>query len=150
MFAVLDTVERSVFDGIYSALDAASRPVVGPADPRLLVIPIRNPAGAVTGGLWGTTLFRWFEIEMLVVPPEMRQQGIGSALLAAAEAEAKARGCLGACVDTISFQAGPFYLRRGFTLFGAIDDCPPGHRRLFFSKSLARDQAGLRPRAGRA
>jgi GNAT superfamily N-acetyltransferase len=136
VFAVLETVERSVFDGIFSALDAASRPVVGPADPRLLAIPIRDGAGAVIGGLWGTTLFRWFEIEMLVVPPPMRQQGIGSALLEAAEAEAKVRGCIGACVDTISFQAGPFYLRRGFTLFGALDDCPPGHRRLFFSKRL--------------
>ena len=136
MFNVLDTVERSVFDGIFSALDAASRPIVGPADPRLLVIPIRNGAGVVTGGLWGTTLFRWFEIEMLVVPPDMRQQGIGSALLTAAETEATARGCIGACVDTLSFQAGPFYLRHGFTLFAAIDDCPPGHRRLFFRKSL--------------
>lgn len=137
MFTVLDTAERSVFDGIFSALDAASRPIVGPAEPRLLVIPIRDDSGAVTGGLWGTTLFRWFEIEMLVVPAAMRQCGIGSALLAAAEAEAVGRGCLGTCVDTLSFQAGPFYARRGYALFGALDDCPPGYQRLFFHKRLA-------------
>jgi GNAT superfamily N-acetyltransferase len=137
VFTVVDTAERSVFDGIFSALDAASRPVIGPAEPRLLVIPIRDGSGAVTGGLWGTTLFRWFEIEMLVVPEAMRQQGVGSALLAAAEAEARSRGCLGACVDTLSFQAGPFYAKHGYALFGALDDCPPGHRRLFFHKRLA-------------
>ncbi len=137
MLTALDTVERSVFDGIFSALDAASRPIVGPADPRLLVIPIRDGAGAVAGGLWGTTLFQWLEIEMLVVPAEMRQQGLGSALLAAAEAEAKARGCIGVCVDTLSFQAEPFYRRHGYALFGVLDDCPLGHRRLFFRKRLA-------------
>ncbi len=137
MLTALDTVERSVFDGIFSALDAASRPIVGPADPRLLVIPIRDGAGAVAGGLWGTTLFQWLEIEMLVVPAEMRQQGLGSALLAAAEAEATARGCIGVCVDTLSFQAERFYRRHGYALLGVLDDCPLGHRRLFFRKRLA-------------
>lgn len=136
VLTAVDTAGRSVFDGIFSALDAASRPVIGPARPRLLVIPIHDALGAVGGGLWGTTLFGWFGIEMLVVPFSMRQQGIGSALLATAEAEARARGCIGACVDTLSFQAGPFYLKRGYSLFGSLEDCPPGHRRLFFQKRL--------------
>jgi hypothetical protein len=55
-FAVSDTGEQSVFQAIFNALDGASQDVIGPAKPRLLVIPIRNGSGAVTGGFWGITL----------------------------------------------------------------------------------------------
>ena len=135
-FAVSDTGERSVFESIFTALDGASRDVIGPAEPRLLVIPIRSDSGIVTGGLWGVTLFRWLEVEMLFVPRPMRGQGVGSALMAAAETEARDRGCLGIRVDAFSFQAGQFYEKIGFSLFGALEDCPPGHQRLFFQKRL--------------
>jgi GNAT superfamily N-acetyltransferase len=135
-FAVSDTGERNVFESIFTALDGASREVIGPAEPRLLVIPIRSDSGTVTGGLWGVTLFRWLEVEMLFVPLPMRGQGVGSALMAAAETEARDRGCLGIRVDAFSFQAGRFYEKIGFSLFGALGDCPPGHQRLFFQKRL--------------
>jgi GNAT superfamily N-acetyltransferase len=135
-FAVSDTGERNVFQSIFAALDGASRDVIGPAEPRLLVIPIRDRSGVVTGGLWGVTLFCWLEVEMLFVPPRMRGQGVGSALMAAAETEARERGCLGIRVDTFSFQAAPFYEKIGFSQFGKLEDCPPGHQRLFYQKRL--------------
>ncbi len=135
-FAVSDTGERSVFESIFTALDGASREVIGPAEPRLLVIPIRSNSGIVNGGLWGVTLFRWLEVEMLFVPLPMRGHGVGSALMAAAETEARARGCLGVRVDAFNFQAGQFYEKIGFSLYGVLEDCPPGHQRLFFQKRL--------------
>jgi GNAT superfamily N-acetyltransferase len=135
-FAVSDTGERSVFEAIFTALDGASREVIGPADRRLLVIPIHGDSGTVTGGLWGVTLFRWLEVEMLFVPRPMRGQGVGSALMAAAETEARNRGCLGVRVDAFSFQAAEFYEKIGFSLYGTLEDCPPGHQRLFFQKRL--------------
>jgi GNAT superfamily N-acetyltransferase len=135
-FAVSDNGERHVFESIFTALDGASREVIGPAEPRLLVIPIRSDSGTVTGGLWGVTLFRWLEVEMLFVPRPMRGRGVGSALMAAAETEARDRGCLGVRVDAFSFQAGQFYAKIGFSLFGTLEDCPPGHQRLFFQKRL--------------
>jgi hypothetical protein len=50
VFAASDTGEQSVFEAIFTALDGASRQVIGPAEPRLLVIPIRGESGTVTGG----------------------------------------------------------------------------------------------------
>lgn len=135
-FVASDTAERSVFEAIFTALDEASQDVIGPANPRLLVIPIRDDAGTVTGGLWGVTLFRWLELEMLFVPQSMRGRGVGSALMALAETEARGRDCLGIHVDALSFQAATFYQKMGFSLFGKLDDCPPGHQRLFFQKRL--------------
>jgi GNAT superfamily N-acetyltransferase len=135
-FVPSDTADRSTFDAIFQALDSASRDVIGPAEPRLLVIPIQQDKGPVIGGLWAVSLFRWLHLEMLFVPETMRGRGVGSALMAAAEAEARLRGCLGMFVDALSFQAAPFYEKMGFSTFGMLEDCPPGHRRMFFQKRL--------------
>lgn len=136
LFTPSDVVERSTFDAIFDALDRGSREVVGPAIPRVLVIPIRNDDERVIGGLWGVSLFRWLQIEMLFVPEPMRGRGVGSALMAAAETAAKERDCLGINLDTLSFQAGRFYEKLGYSRFGMLDDCPPGYQRLFFQKRL--------------
>ena len=133
-FAASDTPDAGTFEAIFEALDATSRPLVGPARPHLLVIPLRDDLGAVAGGFWGCTLFEWLHVQMLFVPQPLRGMGIGSALMATAEAAARERGCRGAYVDTFSFQAAPFYRKLGFTPFGVLDDFPPGHRRLFFRK----------------
>ena len=135
-FTPSDTAEPGTFEAIFRALDAASHQVIGPVQPSLLVIPIRDDAGCVVGGLWAVSLFRWLHLEMLFVPQAMRGRGVGSGLLAAAESEARRRLCLGIYLDSLSFQAAAFYEKLGFTQFGALDDCPPGHRRLFLHKRL--------------
>ncbi len=133
-FVASDTPDAGTFEAIFEALDATSRPLVGSVWPRLLVIPMRDDAGAVAGGLWGCTVFEWLHVQMLFVPEKLRGRGVGSALMAAAEAAARERGCRGAYVDTFSFQAAPFYRKLGFTPFGVLDDFPPGHQRVFFRK----------------
>ena len=50
----------------------------------------------------------------------------------------RARGCVGARLDTYSFQARGFYERLGYTVTGAIEDCPPGHTRWSMAKRLDR------------
>ena len=123
-----------VFRAIFHALDAHSRPVIGPAERELFAIPLHDHDGTVTGGIWASTLFRWLNVELLFVPEDLRGRGVGSALLAAAETEAMRRDCLGAFVDTASFQAPGFYQRLGYTLYGRLGDFPPGHERLYFRK----------------
>jgi len=132
--APFDAPALGAFEAMFRALEACSEPRIGSAAPRLLVIPINDDAGCVAGGLWGHTQFRWLHIEMLVVPEPVRGRGIGSALMAAAETEARHRGCLGVHVDTFSFQATSFYQKLGFTVFGVLDNFPPGHQRLYFQK----------------
>ncbi len=133
-FAASDAPPSGTFEAIYAALEASSLALIGPARPCLLVIPIRDDSGSVTGGLWGYTLFEWLHVQMLFVPSPLRRLGVGAGLMASAEAEALRRGCRGVYVDTFSFQAGSFYRKIGFTLFGKLDDCPPGHDRLYFQK----------------
>ena len=75
-------------------------------------------------------------MQLLFVPATLRGQGIGLALMASAEAEARKRGCRGALVDAFSFQAPRFYETIGFTLFGILQDFPPGHDRHYFFKRI--------------
>jgi ribosomal protein S18 acetylase RimI-like enzyme len=58
-------------------------------------------------------------------------------LLAEAERIAQERGCIGAQLDTMSWQALTFYERHGYSVFGVLDNFPPGHRKYFLKKSLA-------------
>jgi GNAT superfamily N-acetyltransferase len=131
-----DAPAPDVHAALYQALDADSRPLIGSSARRLMVIPLRDGAGGVAGGLWGATQFRWLHIELLLVPACLRGRGIGSALLASAEQAARDQGCIGIHLDTFSFQAEPFYRAHGFTRFGVLANFPPGHDRVYLRKTL--------------
>jgi GNAT superfamily N-acetyltransferase len=100
----------------------------------LAVLICDRDTGKTIGGLWGRTSWSWLFIELLFVPESYRGTGIGASLIRQAEAEAISRGCTGVWLDTYSFQARGFYERLGYTLFGTIEDYPPGHNRFFFKK----------------
>lgn len=132
----LDVPPDGAFQVIYQGLHDASVAVIGPVQARPLVVPLRDEAGQMVGGLWGATVLSWMQLDMLFVPARMRGQGHGRALVCVAQAEARARGCRDMLVDTFSFQAGPFYEKLGFVQFGVLDELPPGHRRLYYRKRL--------------
>lgn len=103
-----------------------------------LMIRLKHPeTGALVGGLYGELYYEWLHVRYLAVPPESRGQGLGSQLLAMAEAHARERGCVGLWLDTFSFQAPDFYRRHGFVGVGEIAGYPRGHRRCFFEKRFA-------------
>lgn len=122
--------EQAILDALVAYNDA----VAGPDRHQPLAVVVRDPAGLVIGGLWGTTSYRWLFVRYLVLPEAMRGRGIGTDLMAAAEQEARRRGCLGMWLDTFSFQAEGFYHKLGFTTFGTIADYPPGGARHFLAK----------------
>jgi GNAT superfamily N-acetyltransferase len=103
---------------------------------RLAVLIQDSAAETVIGGLWGATYYRRLFIELLYVPEALRGTGTGRRLMGMAEVEAERRGCLGVWLDTYSFQARGFYERLGYSVFGTMEDFPPGHSRFFLSKTL--------------
>lgn len=106
-----------------------------PDDHRLLAVLLSDPTtGETIGGLWAETLFARLHVNLLFVPEALRRTGVGRRLMGDAEAEAIRRGCDGAWLDTYSFQARGFYERLGYTVFGTIEDHPPGHHRFFMKK----------------
>ena len=101
-----------------------------------VTIFLRAAQGELAGGLLGYAWWGWLHVEILWLAEAARGQGYGSHMLARAEQEAARRGCQHAFVDTMSWQALPFYQKHGYVLWGQLDDFPPGHSRYFLKKAL--------------
>ena len=102
-----------------------------------LVVLLRAPDGRLVGGVLGLTWWGWLRIDIIWLDEAVRGQDWGTRLMEAAEAEAVRRGCHHAFLDTMSFQALPFYLKLGYTVFGQLDDLPQGHSMYFLQKRLS-------------
>jgi GNAT superfamily N-acetyltransferase len=98
---------------------------------------LKNPRGEWLGGLIGYVWGGWLHVNLLWVTESLRGQGQGSRLLEAAEGFAIERGCSGVTLETFSFQAPEFYAKRGYEVFGTLQDYPPGHSKFFLRKPLA-------------
>ena len=114
---------RALEDGIYEY----NVEQTGRADGRWIAIFGYDADGRVMAGLSGWTWTGWLKVNNLWVRKDLRRKGHGRELLAAAETEAKARGCARATLDTYSFQAPQFYQRLGYRIVAAVDDMPAGH-----------------------
>ncbi len=104
-----------------------------------LAILVRDDAGAVVAGISGWTWGGCCELQHLWVDDARRGDGLGTALLDAAEAEAARRGCTQVVLFTHAAIAGrdeQRYLRRGYELVGRVDDYPSGDAALWYRKRL--------------
>jgi RimJ/RimL family protein N-acetyltransferase/GNAT superfamily N-acetyltransferase len=111
-------------------------PVTGGAGFRPLAVLARDGSGRLRGGCIGRINWNWLDVSLFWLDPSQRGRGLGARLLATLEGEARARGCTHAHLDTFSWQAEPFYRRRGYQVFATLDDYPPGQRRLYLRKRL--------------
>jgi GNAT superfamily N-acetyltransferase len=107
----------------------------GKFDHRPLTVTVRE-RGEIVGGLAGETFWGWMFVSLLWVSDARRGHGYGSALMGAAEKEARIRGVRNVYLDTFSFQAPGFYTKLGYREFARLDEFPAGHRRFWMTKAL--------------
>lgn len=97
---------------------------------------LRNDRGEWLGGCLGYIWGGWLHVRWLWVTQPLRGKGYGARLLDAAERFGAERGAAAATLETHSFQAREFYLRHGYSIFGTLEDYPPGHNKYFMRKEL--------------
>lgn len=95
---------------------------------------LRGEGDTIMGGLLGQIWGRWLHINILWVDRAARGKGHAKTMLTMAEDYARTHGCIGAHLETFSFQARPLYERLGYQVFGEIADYPPGHTNFFLKK----------------
>lgn len=105
-----------------------------------LALFARNAEGVIVAGLTGSTYWGYLYVGRLWTEESFRKTGLGSHLLAEAEQEARRRGCHSVHLMTGSFNALPFYQKRGYTIFGELQDMPVGHTQYFMCKKMKAEE----------
>jgi ribosomal protein S18 acetylase RimI-like enzyme len=79
-------------------------------------------------------LYHGMEIQTLWIDESIRNQGWGTKLMTAVEAEAIKRGCTVSYTNTFTWQAPEFYKKLGYAIYGQLDDFPVGNTLFYLSK----------------
>ena len=135
----MDTIEitTSAADAqfIREKLNEYNFNLVPPDNHETLTLIVRREEHIIAG-LVGDTYWNWLYISLFWVDPGQRVHGLGSQILARAEEIAVQRGCRNAHLETHDFQNLEFYLKRGYLIFGKLEDLPAGHTKFYLRKSL--------------
>ena len=139
-----ETAPNATAAELYEALRVSNQRASGQPRGRFFLLEVRDPAdGTLAGGLsaslWGHVL----HIGILWMREDLRGHGHGAELVRRAETYARTQGALVAHLDTLSFQARPFYEKQGYHVFGTVAEVAPGIDHFFLSKQLV--GAGLAP-----
>ena len=103
-------------------------------EPLNLIVRRQN---TLIAGLVGDTYWNWLYISLFWVDERERSHGLGTQILAKAEEIAVQRGCKHAHLETHDFQNLEFYQKRGYVIFGKLDNLPEGHTKYYLHKHLS-------------
>lgn len=121
-----------IFDGLRAFNEAR----VGPTERVPLAVLVRDGDGRALGGLSALAKYGWMHVDLLWLPESLRGRGMGTAVMDAAEAEARRLGCVGMHLETTDYQALPFYEKRGYRVFGVLENYPIGSKSYYLRKDL--------------
>jgi len=128
--------EAGLADELRARLYEYNAEATGVDDGRLMAAAIRDDEGRLVAGMTGWTWAACGYVDQLWVRADHRREGLGNRLLAAAETEARARGCVLMVVSTHSFQAPGLYQRRGYVERGRVEGYPRGYAHIHLAKEL--------------
>ena len=103
-----------------------------------LHIFVYDESRQLVGGLIARThaIRSWLEVTVLWVDELHRGSGVGRNLMELAVKEARHRGCSRARLASSDYQAPAFYEKLGYSIYGRLENCPPGDTAFYFCKDL--------------
>lgn len=101
-----------------------------------LAVQIKDDAGNVIAGGAARTFGQWLLLDTLWVSDQLRGKNIGRQLLAEIEQQGKNRGCVKCLLDTLNFQAMPFYEKHGYQTQWTQQNYPDTGCKYFMVKTL--------------
>lgn len=101
-----------------------------------IAVIVAGQNGEIGAGAAGKTFGLWLLIDNLWVDESQRGQDLGSKILVSLESAAKARGCQFVLLDTLNFQARPFYEKHGYSVQWTQKNYPRDGTKFFMVKEL--------------
>ncbi len=101
-----------------------------------LAVTVTDENGDIVGGAAGKTFGLWLLIDNIWVSEKLRGQDYGTKILKSLESAAIERGCQFALLDTLNFQARPFYERFGYKVQWTQANYPKDGCKYFMVKNL--------------
>jgi GNAT superfamily N-acetyltransferase len=123
-------------DEIQRCLVAWNLKMTGARERESFTIAARNADGRLIGGLTAMVSYETLYIDDLWIEDEARGQDLGTRLIQLAEDEGRRRGASLVWLDTMSWQARPFYEKLGYAVFGELEQAHGRYRRFFLKKTL--------------
>jgi GNAT superfamily N-acetyltransferase len=123
-------------NAIFRGLRDYNRGRVGKQPWRQIAVSIRDDADAILGGVCGEVWGGYLFVAGVWLDERVRGHDLASQAMDELEAQAKEAGAKRSYVDTFSFQARPFYEKRGYTVFGQLDGYFENEKRYWLSKTL--------------
>lgn len=96
----------------------------------------RADDGRVVAGISAIAWGGCCELQAIWVEESLRNRGLATALFAAAEDEARRRGCALVTFHAYDLLARVLYERLGYETVGVIEDCPAGSAARWYRKAL--------------
>ena len=101
-----------------------------------IAVTAKNNEGEVVAGASGVTFGNWLHLTTLWVSEQLRGQNYGSKLLSEIEKAAQLRGCKQCLLDTLDYQAMPFYQKYGYEIAWTQGNYPLTGCKYFMTKKL--------------
>jgi GNAT superfamily N-acetyltransferase len=111
--------------------------LAGMGDTIPFTLLIKDGDSQVLGGATGHTMYEYLFIEWLWIHRSHRDKGWGSDLLYAAENLGKERNCNFSCLFTMSWEALPFYQKRGYQIEYVREGFEKGAKMYLLRKTLS-------------
>lgn len=129
---------REEIDVIIEGLRDFNSPYLGNQKSIHFAVYLKDEKNQVVGGIlaWMRPGIKLLYIDSIWISEPMRNKGYGKKLMLAAEAEGKKQGCTHSQVDTLSFQAEPFYQKLGYKRIGMVRQYYGEHDSIFMRKDL--------------
>ena len=128
-------IEELVYDYYFSLV-----PKVFDIEEEMVCKKVVDKDGNIIAGCTGY-IYPWgmMYIDDMWVDEKYRRQELGSNALQAVEKAAKEKGCCLITLGTFDFQARPYYLKHGYTVFSTKKNCPKGHEDYELFKRLDKE-----------
>ena len=129
-------IEKLVYDYYYSLVPK----VFDIEEEETICKKIVDQEGNIIAGCTGY-IYPWglMYIDDMWVDEKYRRQELGSNALQAVEKVAEEKGCYVITLGTWDFQARPYYIKHGYTVFSIKKDCPKGHEDYELFKRLDKE-----------